>query len=73
MLALGAAPDGLDRAGIVAAGGAFGLVGERVEDLHRNALVRRDGDRLVLTRPGMILARAFGLYRRCLGLAAFGG
>src|SRR5579859_2139445 len=73
LVALGHAPQGLDRAGILAALDAFGLVGERVEDLQRNALVRREGDRLVLTRPGRLLARAFGLYRRWLGLGSLGG
>ena len=73
LIALGRAPGGLDRAGIVAALDAFGLVGERLGDLHRNALAKRDGDRLVLTAPGKVLARTIGAYRRWLGLPAVGG
>jgi hypothetical protein len=73
LMALGRTPEGLDRAGIVAALDASGLVGERVEDLQRNALVRREGDRLVLTGAGRVLARAFGAYRRWLGLGLLGG
>ena len=73
LIALGRAPGGLDRAGIVAALASSGIVGARVQDLRRNALVRKDGERLVLTAPGKLLARAFGSYRRWLGLASFGG
>lgn len=73
LLAVGRAPDGLDRAGIVAALRAAGLVGDRIEDLLRNALVQREGDRIVLRPGGKALARVFTAYRRWLGIENLGG
>jgi len=73
LVAVGRAPEGLDRDEITAALSRSGLVGERVEDLQRNALVRLEGERLVLTPPGKVLARAFGAYRGWLGLPDLGG
>ncbi len=73
LLAIGAAPAGLDRSALVARLDASGLVRARVEDLERNALLRRDGDRIVLTLPGLVLARAFVVYRSFVGLRPGGG
>jgi phosphatidylserine synthase len=73
LLAVGAARDGLDGDGIVKALEAQGLVGERTDDLLRNGLLVREGNRIRPSRIGHLIAGGFGAYRRWLGLPRLGG
>jgi hypothetical protein len=73
LLAVGAAPEGLDDAGIVQALDATALVGERASDLVRNGLLVCEGTRIRPSWAGRIIAVAFGAYRRWLGLSRLGG
>lgn len=59
---------GLDRDEIIAQiAGRGHFLAQKVEDLCRDGLAEKCGDRLVLTRSGRILAGAFQAYRRLLG------
>lgn len=59
---------GLDRDEIIAQIACRGhLLTQKVEDLCRDGLAEKCGDRLILTRSGSILAGAFQAYRRLLG------
>jgi hypothetical protein len=73
LLAVRAARDGLDEAGIGRALDMGGLVGERANDLLRNGLLVREGTRMLASREGHAMAIAFGAYRGWLGLSRFGG
>ena len=58
----------LDRNEIIAQIASRGhLVARKIEDLCRDGLAEKCGDRLLLTRSGRILAGAFQAYRRLLG------